>query len=191
MDAQQMWLLGGLAAVVFVVVAVVGLVRRRRTHHLSDRFGTEYARVVDEAGGRAKGEAGLVAREKRLEAITIRPLSPADRDRYASAWQTVQAEFLDDPKFSVTHADHLLGEVLSKRGFPIGDFDQRAADLSVDHPVLVNDYRAVHEIAARHALGQATTEDLRQAMILYRALFSEMVEATPPAAATPPTPVPV
>jgi hypothetical protein len=142
---------------------------------LNAKFGTEYSRVVDETGSRRKAEAGLEAREKRLDAITIRPLSATDRDHYTTSWRTVQAEFVDDPKYSVTHADHLLGELMSKRGYPVVDFEQRAADLSVDHPLIVENYRSVHDIALRHGHGQATTEELRRAMIHYRSLFDELI----------------
>jgi len=158
------------------VAAVVGAIvlTRRKTHRLTDRFGPEYAYAIEESG-RRKGEAGLVAREKRVDAITIRPLSTHDRDLYLQTWRTVQSEFVDDPKFSAAHAEHLLSEVMNKRGFPTGDFEQRSEDLSVDHAGLVRNYRAVHEFALRHGRGQASTEDLRQAMILYRDLFDELV----------------
>ena len=116
--------------------------------------------------------------------MTIRPLSAADQEAFAGSWGKVQAEFVDDPKYSVTHADHLLGEVMTARGYPAGDFEQRAADLSVDHPRVVESYRTVHDIALRHGRGQASTEDLRQSMILYRALFDELIgERLPPPAA--------
>jgi hypothetical protein len=99
---------------------------------------------------------------------------PADRDRYVASWRKVQAQFVDDPKSSVTQADQLLGEVMSTRGYSVSDFEQRAADISVNHPLVVENYRAAHEIAVRHARGQASTEDLRQAMIHYRTLFDEL-----------------
>ena len=172
-----------LLAIVAVVVIVLVLLQRRKSRRLTTRFGSEYARVVEESGGRRKGEAGLVAREKRVDAIAIVPLSATDRDRSAEAWNKAQTEFLEDPKYAVTQADHLLGEVMSKRGYPVGDFEQRAADLSVDHPLVVQNYRAVHDIAERHQHGQATTEDLRQAMILYRALFEDLIGPVAPAKA--------
>jgi hypothetical protein len=172
MTGQQLLLV---SIIVIIVAAALVLLRRRKTQRLNTRFGTEYSRVVDETGSRRKGEAGLEAREKRLDAIAIRPLSAADRDRYTASWRAVQAEFVDDPKYSVSHADHLLGELMSVRGYPVADFEQRAADLSVDHPLIVENYRSVHEIAVRHEQGQATTEELRRAMILYRSLFDELI----------------
>lgn len=173
-----------------VAIGAVILTRRRKSARLTSKFGTEYSRVVDEAG-RAKGEAGLVAREKRLEAVAIAPLSQADHDQFAQSWAKVQTEFVDDPKFSVTHAQHLLEEVMTKRGYPVGDFEQRAADISVDHGKVVENYRAVHAILVRHDAGGASTEDLRQAMILFRSLFAELVGETVPVAAAPSTSPPV
>jgi hypothetical protein len=181
MSGQQLLIIS-ILALAAIGAAVLIVLRRRKTHRLNTRFGTEYSRVIEESGGRRKGEAGLIAREKRLDAITIRPLSAADRDHYLASWRTVQTEFVDDPKYTVTHADHLLDEVMSKRGYPVGEFEQRMADLSVDHAPVVRDYRLVHEIAVRHGRGQATTEDLRQAMILYRALFDELIGEPAPAA---------
>ena len=163
-----------------IVIAIVGiaalvLLGRRKTERLRTRFGPEYARVVEESGGRRKGEAGLQEREKRVEGFAIRPLAASDRERYIASWRRVQAEFVDDPKNSVTQADQLLGDVMSTRGYSVSEFEQRSADISVDHPLVVENYRAAHEIAIRHAAGQASTEDLRQAMIHYRTLFDELV----------------
>jgi hypothetical protein len=186
MTEQQTIALAVLVIAGVIVVAGLILWRRRETKRLNARFGTEYARVVQESGGRRQGEAGLVAREKRLNAIEIRDLSPSDREHYAAAWRSAQGEFVDDPKFSVTHADHLLNELMSKRGYPTGEFEQRSADLSVDHPKIVQNYRAAHDIAVRHGRGQASTEDLRQAMILYRSLFEELIDE--PAAPAPTAP---
>jgi hypothetical protein len=159
--------LAGIAALIFL--------RKRKTARLRTRFGPEYARVVQDSGTRRQGEAGLQEREKRVEGFAIRPLAPADRERYVGSWHKAQAEFVDDPKSSVTQADQLLGDVMSTRGYSVSDFEQRAADISVNHPLVVENYRAAHEIAVRHALGQASTEDLRQAMIHYRTLFDELV----------------
>jgi hypothetical protein len=158
-----------LAAAVFV------LMKSRRTSKLRHRFGPEYERAVDETGGKRKAEAELHDREKRVEKFAIKPLRAGERERYVAAWRRVQGEFVDSPKAAVTHADDLLAEVMSARGYPVGDFEQRSADLSVDHPVFVQNYRAAHDIAARHARGEASTEDLRQAMIHYRALFDDLV----------------
>ena len=165
-----------------VLIGIVGIasamfLRKNKTQRLQTRFGPEYARAVEESGGRRKAEAGLEQREKRVEGFAIRPLAASDRERYIASWRTVQAEFVDDPKKSVTQADQLLGDVMSTRGYSVSDFEQRSADISVDHPLVVENYRAAHEIAVRHASGQASTEDLRQAMIHYRTLFDELVGA--------------
>jgi len=157
----------GIAALVFL--------RKRKTERLRTRFGPEYARSVQESGSRRQGEAGLQEREKRVEGFAIRPLAPTDRERYIASWRKVQAQFVDDPKSSVTEADRLLGDVMSTRGYSVSDFEQRSADISVNHPLVVENYRAAHEIAVRHTRGQAGTEDLRQAMIHYRTLFDELV----------------
>jgi hypothetical protein len=156
-------------------IAALVLLRKRKTKRLRTRFGPEYARAVQESGGRRQGEAGLQEREKRVEGFAIRPLVPTDRERYIASWRKVQAQFVDDPKSSVTEADRLLGDVMSTRGYSVSDFEQRSADISVNYPLVVENYRAAHEIAARHARGQAGTEDLRQAMIHYRTLFDELV----------------
>ena len=157
----------GIAAVIFL--------KKRKTRKLRTRFGPEYARVVEESGGRRRGEAGLQEREKRVEGFAIRALARTDRERYIASWRKVQAQFVDDPKSSVSEADRLLGDVMSTRGYSVSDFEQRSADISVNHPLVVENYRAAHEIAVRHASGQASTEDLRQAMIHYRTLFDELV----------------
>jgi len=169
-----------MAMVIAVAVAVVAgiaiwlLIRKRRTERLRTRFGPEYARAVQESGGRRQGEAGLQERERRVEGFAIRQLAPSDRELYLVSWRKVQAQFIDDPKSSVTQADQLLGDVMSGRGYSVSDFEQRSADISVDHPLVVENYRAAHEIAVR-AGGQANTEDLRQALIHYRKLFDELV----------------
>jgi hypothetical protein len=159
--------LAGIATLIFL--------RKRKTERLRTRFGPEYARAVQDSGNRRQGEAGLQEREKRVEGFAIRPLAPTDRERYIASWRKVQAQFVDDPKSSVTEADRLLGDVMSTRGYSVSDFEQRSADISVNHPLVVENYRAAHEIAVRHARGQASTEDLRQAMIHYRTLFDELV----------------
>jgi len=156
-------------------IATLILLGKRKTKRLRTRFGSEYSRAVQESGGRRQGEAGLQEREKRVEGFAIRPLAPTDRERYIASWHKVQAQFVDDPKSSVTEADRLLGEVMSTRGYSASDFEQRSADISVNHPMVVENYRAAHEIAVRHARGEASTEDLRQAMIHYRSLFDELV----------------
>jgi hypothetical protein len=165
----------GVILIVIVGIASAMFLKKHKTERLRIRFGPEYTRAVEESGGRRKAEAGLQQREKRVEGFAIRPLAASDRERYIASWRKIQTEFVDDPKKSVTQADQLLGDVMSTRGYSVGDFEQRSADISVDHPLVVENYRAAHEIAVRHASGQATTEDLRQAMIHYRTLFDELV----------------
>ena len=171
-------------AVLLLVVIVALALRSRRSTKLKDRFGPEYERAVEDAGGRRAAESELKDRAKRVAAFAIEPLRPGERERYIGAWRGVQSQFVDDPKRAVTSADSLLADVMAARGYPVGDFDQRAADLSVDHPVVVQNYRAAHGIALRHARGEASTEDLRQAMIHYRELFDDLVNdaATAPRA---------
>jgi hypothetical protein len=163
-------------AVAVLVVAGIGIwlfTRKRRTERLRIRFGPEYARAVHESGGRRQAEAGLQEREKRVKSLAIRPLALSDRELYMANWHEVQAKFVDGPKSSVTQADQLFGDVMSTRGYSASNFEQRLADISVDHPQVVENYRAGHEIAVRD--GQTTTEDLRQAMIHYRTLFDELI----------------
>jgi hypothetical protein len=166
-----------IAALVVMVLVLGGLLhfQRHRSDQLRSRFGPEYDRAVKESGGKSKAEAELVEREKRVKSLSIRPLEPNDRARFTRSWQDVQAEFVDDPEGSIGHADSLLAEVMSARGYPVSDFEQMSADISVDHPNVVQNYRTAHEIALRHERGQANTEDLRQAMIHYRSLFEELV----------------
>ncbi len=161
--------------VVALVFAIALFLRSRRTERLKDKFGPEYGRAVEDSGGRLKAEADLQQRAKRVEKFAVRPLTPADRDRYVASWTKIQSDFVDDPKSAVTQADTLLGQVMNTRGYPTSDFEQRSADLSVDHPQVVANYRAAHDIALRHERGEAGTEDLRQAMIHYRALFDDLV----------------
>jgi hypothetical protein len=168
------------AVVAVVAVAAWLLLNKRRSERLRSRFGTEYERQVEASGSRSKAEADLAAREKRVERLTIRPLSPADQDRFLDRWTKVQATFVDDPERSIDYADALLAEVMSARGYPVTDFEQRAGDISVDHPNVVQHYRAGHDIALRHSRGEADTDELRQALIHYRALFEELVTEKAP-----------
>jgi hypothetical protein len=174
------------AAVLIIAAIVVGAVLYRqqqaqRRRHLREQFGPEYDRLVAATGSSRAAERELDARTQRAAAFHIRTLSPEERAGFTTRWQQVQAEFVDNPKASLAHADELLGEVMSTRGYPVQDFEQRAADLSVDHPVVVQHYHAAHGIALRHKKDQATTEDLRRAMIHYRTLFEELVSNVAPA----------
>jgi hypothetical protein len=164
------------AVIVAVGIAILFSIRKRRTGKLRAQFGdTEYARAVKEGGSQRKAETVLDKRAERVEALHIRPLGPADRARFVESWRKVQARFVDGPGGAVVEADQLLGEVMSTRGYPVSDFGQRAADISVNYPLVLENYRAAHEIAVRQTSGQASTEELRQAMIHYRALFDELV----------------
>jgi hypothetical protein len=164
---------------VAVLAAAVLYLRRRTSTNLQAKFGPEYLRAVDETGGKRRAEAELHDREKRVKAFDIRPLSPQETERFVMAWRAVQAEFVDNPKAAIMRADDLLGELMGARGYPVSDFEQRAADLSVKHPHLVDNYRTAHDVALREGRGQASTEDLRQAMIHYRALFEDLAGEPP------------
>lgn len=170
--------------IVLIVLALLAgagaawfIAQRRRQQHLRQRFGPEYERIVQQTNDPRQAEVELEHREKRVEQLHIRTLSQEDRTRFTDAWQSVQARFVDDPAGAIAAADRLIGEVMQTRGYPVGDFDQRAADISVDHPHVVENYRAAHEIAQRSERGEASTEDQRQAMIHYRGLFTDLLEA--------------
>ena len=168
------------AAVLIIAAIVVAAIlyyqrEEQRRRHLRERFGPEYDRLVAATGSSRLAERELDARAQRAAAFRIHTLSPEERAGFTGRWLQVQAEFVDSPKTSLAHADELLGEVMGARGYPVQDFEQRAADLSVDYPVVVQHYHAAHGIALRHKKDQATTEDLRQAMIHYRTLFQELV----------------
>jgi hypothetical protein len=150
--------------------------KKKQSERLQHRFGPEYGRTVGELGGRTKGEAELKAREKRVEQLTITPLAPAEAARFSQAWSALQGRFVDNPKGVVVQADQLVRELMLKRGYPMGDFERRAADVSVDHPAVVEHYRAAQAIAARDERGEADTEELRKAVVHYRVLFDEMLE---------------
>lgn len=167
---------------ILVVLIVAGVaawsvaMQRRRTQDLQARYGPEYSRTVRQVGDQRRAENELVKRQERVEALEIRPLSAERRGQFARQWRNVQTMFVDDPRGAVTRADGLVEEVMRMRGYPVSDFDQRAADLSVHHGRVVESYRAAREIAIRHRRGTATTEDLRQAMVYYRELFQDLLE---------------
>jgi hypothetical protein len=162
----------------FVVAWVV--VRNKRTLDLKHRFGNEYDRALEQTGSRSRAEAELVSRTKRIERLEIRSLSAADHDRFAESWRATQAAFVDRPAGAVSDAALLVVDVMRARGYPVGDFDQRAADLSVDHSRFVQNYREAHALALARGRGEASTENLRQAMVHYRALFEDLLEARRP-----------
>ncbi len=166
-------------AVVLVIVIAIALYMRKRkntTAELRDRFGPEYDRAVKQHGSERKAEAKLADRETRVEMLKIRDLDAAERERYLAQWKAVQSRFVDYPKGAVTEADELVSSLMQTRGYPVTDFDQRAADISVDHPRVVENYRSAHSVALQLGRGEASTEDLRTAMIHYRSLFDELVQ---------------
>jgi hypothetical protein len=163
-------------AVLIVAVAAWGMMKRRQTRQLQGQFGPEYDRTVDAADSKRAAEAELAARRDRREQFDIRPLSSAARERYVVQWQTVQAQFVDNPDAAVASADQLIQSVMGDRGYPVKDFDTRAADISVDHPQVVENYRQGHRLTEKSSDGDGSTEDLRQAMRHYRALFDDLVE---------------
>lgn len=174
-----------IALIVAIVVAVWIYMQKRRmqerrTETLRSDFGPEYERAVHEHHDQRAAERELEERRERVEQLHIQPLPAAERDRFASEWRSVQAQFVDDPNGATGEADHLVGEVMQARGYPVGDFEQRAADVSVNHPRVVEHYRAAHAIASRNRRGSANTEDLRQAMVHYRALFEDLLEVEAP-----------
>jgi hypothetical protein len=169
----------GAVLLVVVLVAVFAITRERRkaqSRHLRERFGPEYGRVVSSVGDREKAEAELAAREKRVDRLQLVTLPAAEAAQYARKWETLQSEFVDNPVGVVAEADRLVRELMLKRGYPMGDFESRAADISVHHPAVVENYRAAQVIAVRSHQGQASTEDLRKAVVHYRVLFEELLE---------------
>jgi hypothetical protein len=150
--------------------------KKKQSARLQQRFGAEYGRTVGELGGRTKAESELKAREERVGNLAITPLAPAEAARFSQAWSALQGRFVDNPKGVVVQADQLVRELMVKRGYPMGDFERRAADISVDHPAVVENYRAAQAIAVRDERGEADTEELRKAVVHYRVLFDEMLE---------------
>jgi hypothetical protein len=177
------------ALIVIVLIAVVAWIalQKQRSKRLAQRFGPEYDRAVGEMGSRSKAEAELAARQKRVEKLDIVPLAPAEAARFDGQWRALQARFVDDPGGVLGDADRLVREVMQARGYPMADFDRRAADISVHHPAVVDHYRAARDIGLRHREGRADTEALRQAVVHYRALFQELLEVEQPRAAQPPS----
>ena len=177
----QTWMI--LAAVLIIALAAIAVwyfYQKKRSATLQKHFGPEYERTVTELGSRAKGESELKAREERVERLEIVPLGPAEAARFSEAWQALQSRFVDNPKGVVVQAEQLVRELMAKRGYPMGDFAQRAGDISVDHPDVVANYRAAQAIAVRDQRGSADTEELRKAVVHYRALFDELLEVKAP-----------
>ena len=171
--------------VVLILVAIGAYVQRRtaRTLAFRNRFGTEYNRAVITHGSAREAESNLADRETRVEALTIRELGVTERERFVTEWHTVQSRFVDHPRLAVTEADDLINALLEARGYPQASFEQRAADVSVHYPRVMEDYRSAHSVAVRLGKVEATTEELRTAMIQYRAIFDDLLRAPEPAAA--------
>jgi uncharacterized protein YneF (UPF0154 family) len=167
--------------VLVIIGAILGLVlaRRRRSERLHDQLGPEYDRTVQAMGGEKKAQTELEERRKHVEALDIRPLSLSERERYLADWTAVQSKFVDEPGQAIVDADRLIMQVMQTRAYPVSDFEQRAADISVNYPALVSNYRAAREIAVKNEQQQANTEELRQAMIHYRSLFEELLGTEP------------
>jgi hypothetical protein len=167
--------------VVMVALALLAWLRPRtnQSERLQQRFGPEYTRTVDQLGSRDKAEAELLERQRRVKSLRIVALSPTDVARYALEWKLLQGRFVDSPRGALAEADRLVRELMLRRGYPMGDFERRAADISVDHPVVVDHYRAAHAIVLRDQRNEADTEDLRKALVHYRALFNELLEVAP------------
>lgn len=174
------WIGIAIAAAAVVAIVVLAVTRRRLTAKLQEAFGPEYDRIVAEAPSRREADAELLERESRHAELDLQPLSREARGRYLRDWDAAQARFVDDPERAVGEADALIQGVMRERGYPVEDFEQRAADLSVEHGDVVQNYRAAHAISRRSVHGVAATEDLRQAMVHYRTLFAVLVEAEPP-----------
>src|SRR3984885_1793631 len=174
MDPKQLVVIV-LAFAALLLIAWV-LVRKQRTARLRSRFGAEYGRTVRESGPQ-RAESVLLEREKRVQKFSIRELSAEERETFVNEWRAVQSRFVDDPQAAVGEADLLVDRLMEARGYPMTDFEQRTADISVTHPAVVDNYRAAHQIAVRHLQGQASTEDLRNALIYYRSLFDELLRS--------------
>ena len=162
--------------VIVVLVAVLFGQRRRRTQQLQQQFGPEYQRTVARTGDQRSAEADLAARQQRRRELDIVALEPATRDRYLEAWRVTQGRFVDDPAGATQQADRLVAQVMRDRGYPVDDFEQRAADVSVDHPQVAENYRAAHAVYQANEQGLASTDDLRQAFVHYRSLFAELLD---------------
>lgn len=178
MDTEM--LLAVLVILALVAIALVLYQRKSRSDRLRRDFGPEYGRTVETFGSREKAEAELHARRKRVDKLNIVPLTPADAQRFSQAWRSLQARFVDDPHGALAEADALVRDLMHERGYPMADFESSAADISVNHPGVVEHYRAAHAVAERDARGETDTEGLRQAVIHYRALFAELLEVDEP-----------
>jgi hypothetical protein len=169
------WVLVAVGVLIVIGVVAMQSMQQRRRRHLRDRFGPEYDRTVRQTDSRTDAEKELAAREERRRELQVRPLSEASRQRYLAQWHDTQSQFVDSPAAAVSSADALIQSVMTERGYPVEDFESRAADVSVDHPDVIQNYREGHRLAEASAAGRSSTEDLRQAMRHYRALFEDLV----------------
>jgi hypothetical protein len=180
MNANITWII--LIAAALAVLVVVGIVlalvfdRRNRSKQIQNQFGPEYEHTVQALGDEKKAQTELEERQKHVKTLDIHPLSEIERERYLADWAAVQSKFVDEPGPAIVAADRLIMEVMQMRAYPVSDFEQRAADLSVSYPALVSNYRAARAIALKNEQGQADTEELRQAMLYYHSLFDELIE---------------
>jgi hypothetical protein len=174
-----------IVVVLLVLVAIALGVRAARRRKLQQTFGPEYDRVVADTGNRAEAEKELLDRTKRHAQLELKPLSPESRSKYSAAWEEVQIRFVDNPKEAVETADELVTRLIAERGYPTGDYDERLANLSVEHAATLEHYRSAHDISRRSKSGEAGTEDLRQALVHYRALFADLLGADPVAHTSP------
>jgi hypothetical protein len=183
----QTWIIlaGTVVLLLFAVGAWVSY-KKKQSQRLQQRFGPEYGRTVADLRSRTKAESELKAREKRVERLNLTPLAPSEAATFRQAWESLQGRFVDNPKDAVVQADKLVCELMLKRGYPVGDFERRAADISVDHPAVVANYRAAQAIVVRDASGEGDTEELRKAVVYFRALFDELLEVKGPAQETAP-----
>ena len=179
MTASQLTIAIAVVAIIVLAAIVYAVYRQQRSKALKDKFGPEYDRAVDSYGGQGRAESVLAKREKRVEKLDIHPLTPQESSRFAAQWKTVQMRFVDDPASSIGDADRLVAQVMGARGYPMADFEQRAADISVSHPGVVEHYRAAHEIAQKHRQRPVSTEELRKAFLHYRELFASLLEVEP------------
>lgn len=169
-----------IALALALVAALVWVFYRTKGQRLREHFGPEYDRTVRQTGSRERGETELIEREERVSRFDIRSLTPDEHQRFARSWRSIQERFVDEPAGAVVEAHQLIEEAMRTRGYPVGDFEQQAADLSVDHPMVVENYRAARDIVQRNEPTQATTEELRRAMVHYRTLYDELLESGTP-----------
>jgi hypothetical protein len=179
-DGQTWLIVGGVIALVLVGLGAWFSYQKNQSNRLKERFGAEYGRTVDELNSRTKAESNLKEREKRVQRLQLVPLTPLDAATFVAAWKNLQAGFVDNPKGVLVQADQLVRDLMLRRGYPMGDFEHRAADISVDHPGVVQNYRAAQVIALRDERGEASTEDLRSAVVHFRALFDELLDVREP-----------